>query len=68
MVTQSDEQAALQDLARRLGDRYPDVKPELVAAAVKEAADGFAQAHVRDFIPVLVERRAKQALRAQIVS
>lgn len=64
MVTHPDEQTALDELARRLADRYPNVTSEIVKAAVKEAADGFSQAHVRDFIPVLVERRAKQTLRS----
>lgn len=62
----ADEQAALEQVAERLGARFPDVSPETVAATVNEVYASLADAHVRDFLPVLIEREAKKLLKKKI--
>ncbi len=57
-----DEDAAMQDVIERLTQRYPNLPHSQVVDAVHAARDSFARAHVRDFVPVLVEREARARL------
>ncbi|WP_425553111.1 three-helix bundle dimerization domain-containing protein [Kribbella lupini] len=47
----------------RLARQFPDVPTESVAAVVQDAQPAFEQAPIRDFVPLFVERTAKQHLR-----
>lgn len=58
----ADEQAAMDQVVERLAARYPDVSAETIAAIVREVYVTLADARVRDFLPVLVEREAKTRL------
>ena len=61
-VRQHTEEALIDEVQRRLARKYDQVPPDDVAAAVQRAQARFAGCPVRDFIPLLVERRAKQEL------
>lgn len=58
----ADEEAAMDQVAERLATRFPEVAAETIAAIVGEVYVALADARVRDFIPVLVEREAKSRL------
>ena len=61
----SSEQALIDDLRHRLIKRYPELAPATVVLAVSEAQQRFVDCTVRDFVPLLVERRATKALSGQ---
>ena len=58
----ADENAAMDQVAERLAARFPTVAAETIVAIVREVYLALADARVRDFIPVLVEREAKTRL------
>ncbi|WP_179467573.1 three-helix bundle dimerization domain-containing protein [Mycolicibacterium vinylchloridicum] len=62
----TSEEARIAQLIQRLADAHPEVPQDQVAAAVHEALDSFGAASVRDYIPLLVERRARQLLGEQL--
>jgi hypothetical protein len=55
------EARAMAEVQERLEERFPDLDPAVVAAAVQTAAAGIT-GPVRDFVPVLVERAARERL------
>jgi hypothetical protein len=58
------EDRAIVEVERRLIDRFSGVHaPEQVREAVRICQDGFADAPIREFIPILVERLTCQHLR-----
>ena len=50
------------EVTRRLSTRYPDLPSATVQAAVDQAHQKFAGARIRDFVPVFVERTARDTL------
>ncbi|WP_396923118.1 three-helix bundle dimerization domain-containing protein [Mycolicibacterium sp.] len=56
------EQAALTEIGRRLTLEFPQATPEDVDAAVKLAYSRFASSTIRDFVPLFVEKHARQDL------
>ncbi|KAA9110172.1 three-helix bundle dimerization domain-containing protein [Microbacterium rhizomatis] len=60
----ADEAKAIVEITERLRERFPDASPQSVADAVEAARASFSESKVRDFIPVLIERDAKQRLKA----
>ena len=56
------EQAVMNQLRERLATMYADVPPDQVAAAIQRAHDQFETSPIRDFVPLLVERRARAEL------
>jgi hypothetical protein len=56
------EQAALTHVEERLTSTYADLPPERVSAIVQKARARFDQSPIRDFVPLLVERRARAEL------
>lgn len=55
------ERKALAEVQVRLQKRFPDLHPDVVAAAVSSAHSEL-DGPVRDFVPVLVERAARDRL------
>ena len=47
----------------RLAARFPAARPEEVQQVVSEVHRGFTGNRIRDFVPVLVEHDARDALR-----
>lgn len=50
------------EVTRRLTARFPDVPAATVQSAVEQAHRRFVGAPIRDFVPVFVERVARDAL------
>jgi hypothetical protein len=57
-----EEWALIHDVERRLADKYTTVSLDHVAAVVQRAYARFHSSRVRDFVPLLVERRADEEL------
>ncbi|WP_280347214.1 three-helix bundle dimerization domain-containing protein [Nocardia neocaledoniensis] len=60
MTTHEDQQ--LDEVIERLTIRYPTIAPAEIADIVQHAYDHFAQVHVRDFVPLLVEHHVREEL------
>ncbi|GAA3721681.1 three-helix bundle dimerization domain-containing protein [Gordonia hankookensis] len=62
MAGDDDERKQITEVRTRLTAAYAGVPPDDVAAAVDDAYRRFDGTRVRDFVPLLVERRANQEL------
>lgn len=60
--TNPDEVRALDEVTARLSVQYPHVPASDVRALVHSAWDEFSGKPIRDFVPVLAERSARQTL------
>jgi hypothetical protein len=60
------EQAALQQLIGRLVEQFPEVAEDEIVSAVHGRYADFDGSPVRDFIPVLVERSARQDITSRL--
>jgi hypothetical protein len=58
MPSFSSEAALIDDVQHRLVRRFTQLPPDKITYAVARAHARFTQSRVRDFIPLLVERRA----------
>lgn len=58
----NDELRQISEVQHRLIGLYSHRSPDDVAAAVEKAYKHFEGTEVRDFVPLLVERRANQTL------
>jgi hypothetical protein len=56
------ERALIGDVQRRLTEKYTALPQDHVSAVVQYAYARFQTSRVRDFIPLLVERRADEEL------
>lgn len=56
------EQVALTQLEDRLTSVYVGVPPDRIHAAMRSAQARFENSKIRDFVPVLVERRVRADL------
>jgi hypothetical protein len=56
------EQVALTELHTRLTSKYSDVLPDRVSSVIDSAHARFEESRIRDFVPLLVERRARAEL------
>jgi len=57
---------AVVSLAARLRDRHPGATPAMVRRSIEDATATFTDAHVRLFLPILIERAASTALGAAL--
>jgi hypothetical protein len=62
VVADLSEQAAMTQLEERLTSTYADLPPGRVSTAIQQAHAQFDQSKIRDFVPLLVERRARAEL------
>ncbi|WP_238419907.1 three-helix bundle dimerization domain-containing protein [Gordonia sp. 'Campus'] len=58
----NDERRQITEVQHRLIGMYTNRRPEEVAEAVEAAYRHFDGTEVRDFVPLLVERRANETL------
>ena len=56
------EQHALAGVRDRLCQRFPELAPTVVEAAVRVAHAELIESRIRDFVPVLVEHAARERL------
>ncbi|MGE0171090.1 three-helix bundle dimerization domain-containing protein [Nocardioides sp.] len=61
-MAQISETLLIDQVVQRLTTRYADLPPEHVAGAVQSAHARFEQCPIREFVPLLVERRARAEL------
>jgi hypothetical protein len=61
----SSEKAIIDEVQDRLLRKFEHLAPDQVSAMVRQAHAQFEQSKVRDFIPLLVERRATRELAEQ---
>ena len=64
-MEQREEVKELSRITDRLYARHPGMPREVVDAVVRDVHDGYARSRVRDFVPLLVEREARERLRAE---
>ena len=57
------EQRSVDEVIDRLAEKYPSVDRSTIVAIVAEEHESFHGRPVRDFVPVLVEKRAKQRVK-----
>jgi hypothetical protein len=57
-VAQISETLLIDQVVQRLTTRYADLPPDQVAGAVGSAHARFERCPIREFVPLLVERRA----------
>jgi hypothetical protein len=57
-----EERAFIDDVGRRLAKKYAALPQDHITAVVQHAYARFQSSRVRDFIPLLVERRADEEL------
>ena len=57
-----NEQTAIARLAERLTGMYPNLGADKVAAVVHQNHERFIDSRIRDYVPLFVERRARQTL------
>ena len=57
------EELAMKAARDRVRDRFPELPPEVVDQALRVAHARFDGRPVREFVPILVERAAMEALR-----
>jgi hypothetical protein len=62
-VDESAERQALAEVTERLTARFRHLPPDVVAATVDDVAGQLQAARIREFIPLLVERQARDELR-----
>ncbi|MFE2327992.1 three-helix bundle dimerization domain-containing protein [Streptomyces sp. NPDC059385] len=62
MIAESEDAITIRRVAERLMQAHPRLDPGLVRSTVQTAYDEFRYARVRAYLPVLMERRAKDLL------
>lgn len=58
-----EEMEAVLHAVHRLSEKYPEVAEDAIRAVAVEEFARYDDAHVRDFVPVLVERAVSTRLR-----
>ena len=62
-MRQISEEARIAKLIERLADVHAELSYEQVALTVQDVLAGFSGASIREFVPLLVERRVRKQLR-----
>jgi len=65
MSTELNEDDVIEEIIDRLSDKYPTLGRELVTEVVHHHRAALDSAKVRDFLPVLIERAAKDQLKTE---
>jgi len=61
-VIELSEQTVIEQLVARLTSRYPTISEATVSAVVREVHSRYDGRPLRDFVPLFVERNAKDEL------
>ena len=67
LVDAAHEARQMAEVHQRLEARFPDLDPTVVAAAIQVASAAIT-GPVRDFVPLLVERAARERLARDVAS
>lgn len=68
MISSDDEAKAVTSVAERLAAVFPQVTADEVQQVVLSSYERFAGTPIRDFVPVLVKRMARDDLRNMVSS
>ena len=60
------ERTLIDEVERRLIQKYAKLPPDQVSTVVHQTHARFERSRIRDFVPLLVERRAGQELAAAV--
>lgn len=66
-IASADERRALDDVRNRLITQFPDAGHDVVDTAIGDAHRRFDGGRIRDFVPLFVERAAREQLAANPV-
>ena len=61
-VAKISERASVAEVQARLTSKYPHFSPDEIAATVARVYARFDRSRIRDYVPLLVERRARAEL------
>jgi hypothetical protein len=61
-VAKISERASVTAVQARLNSKYPHFSPDEIAATVARVYARFDRSRIRDYVPLLVERRARAEL------
>lgn len=62
-VIEISEETLLVDIGRRLIDEFPCVSPVVVDVLIRQEHARFETSPIRDFVPLLIEKQARQQLK-----
>lgn len=62
LTGQTGDRAALTKVARRLGREFPEISPDDMNDVVLQVYAEFDACSIRDFVPLLVEKRIRRQL------
>jgi hypothetical protein len=65
LSTSPREDLAIVQVAQRLHERFPAVPEARIEATVQQQYHQFDDSRIRDFVPIFVERRAREELATQ---
>lgn len=63
-MSRDDEKKQIESVVERLSERFADSPRTRIERIVDELTDKYEDSKVRDYVPVLIEREAKQKLRS----
>jgi len=61
-MAEISEQLLIAEVERRLTNKYAQLPPDRISSAIQNAHARFEQSPIRDFVPLLVKRRAHAEL------
>ncbi|BAH55947.1 MULTISPECIES: three-helix bundle dimerization domain-containing protein [Rhodococcus] len=67
-MTNDEELLHIERVIDRLDTRYPDIARESIEEVVRSAHAHFVNGKVRDFVPLLVERAARERIQGLVSS
>lgn len=62
MVPSQDEADRIDELIQRVAAGHPEISAADVERAIRVVLAGFDDARIRDFVPILVERKVRTVL------
>ena len=62
----AEEERAISEVVERLAKRFPQLPVDQVASTVERSRPEFDAAPIREYVPLFVERSAKNRLRRQL--
>jgi hypothetical protein len=65
-IVQMGEETLLADVERRLINEFPQVSPVAVNTLIRQQHARFSASRVRNFVPLLVEKRARRELKHRV--
>lgn len=58
-----DDDSFMAEVGRRLADEFPLIGPAVIDILIRQERARFESSQIRDFVPLLVEKNARERLR-----